>query len=219
MTAPTAVHAEVGEGPAPHALDVALKEWALVCDLLIRGEQIALLRKGGIHEPHRGAFTLEHDTFLLYPNVEHQSAELIQPRYRHLLDQHPPTPRDDGEVLVPGYCRVAEAIQLHDPDRVYALAPLTCWTDPFFTQRLAYKPERPTLLVLVRAYRFSAAVHLPYHNTYAGCRSWVPLRDPVDAETIASAIPVLDNNAFAAQRHAVLDALQSRAAPPRAERA
>ena len=193
-------------------IDVALKEWALVCELLVRGEQIALLRKGGIHEPHRGAFTLEHETFLLYPNAEHQSAELIQPRYQHLLNGHAPVPREEGELVIPGYCRVTDAIQLPDAEQVHALSPLTCWTESFFTQRLAYKPERPTLLVLVRAYCFPTPVRLPYHKTYAGCRSWVPLRDGVDAVTVGGAAPALDDDAFEAQRQAVLGALDARVA-------
>jgi hypothetical protein len=191
-------------------IDVALKEWALVCDLLVQGEQIALLRKGGIHEPHRGAFTLEHETFLLYPNAEHQSAELTQLRYQHVLNEHRPVPREDGELVIPGYCRVTDAIQLRDTDQVHTLAPLTCWTESFFTQRLAYKPERPTLLVLVRAYRFPTPVRLPYHKTYAGCRSWVPLRDTVDAATVGGAVPALDDAAFDAKRQAILDALDAR---------
>jgi hypothetical protein len=193
-------------------LDVSLKEWALVCDLLVQGEQIALLRKGGIHEPHRGAFTLEHETFLLYPNAEHQSAELIQPRYQHVLNGHRPVPREDGELIIPGYCRVTDAVQLHDAESVRALSAQTCWTESFFAQRLAYKPERPTLLVLVRAYRFPTPVRLPYHKTYAGCRSWVPLRDTVDVATVGGAVPALDDAAFEAKRQAVLDALDIRAA-------
>jgi hypothetical protein len=186
---------------------IALKEWALVCDLLVAGQQIALLRKGGIHEPHRGDFALEHDTFLLYPNAEHQSLPLVQPHYRHLLQAASPVPREDGEVIVPGYCRVTDAVPLTDPSRVHALAAQTCWTEAFFEQRLAYRPERPTLLVLVRAYRFPTPLRLPYHKTYAGCRSWVPLQESVDDATIATALPALDDHLYAARRRAALDAV------------
>jgi hypothetical protein len=127
-----------------------------------------------------------------------------------VLNEHRPVPREDGELVIPGYCRVTDAIQLRDPDQVHALALLTCWTESFFTQRLAYKPERPTLLVLVRAYRFPTPVRLPYHKTYAGCRSWVPLRDTVDAATVGGAVPALDDAAFDAKRQAILDALDAR---------
>ena len=114
-------------------------------------------------------------------------------------------------MIVPGFCRVTDAIQLHDAAGINSLAAQTCWTAPFFEQRLAYKPERPTLLVLVRAYRFPEPLHLPYHKAYAGCRSWVPLRDAVDASLIEAAQPALDEAAFAAQRRAVLDVVSEAA--------
>jgi len=191
-------------------LDIALKEWALVCNLLVTGEQIALVRKGGIHEPHRGAFALEHETFLLYPNAEHQAAALVHPHFHDALRGDALVPRDDGELLVPGYCRVSDVVALTDPHRVHALTAHTCWTTAFFEQRLAYKPERPLLLILARMYRFPEPVRLPYHKTYAGCRSWVPLRDPVAATLTAAATPALDDTVFAAARRATLDAVSER---------
>ena len=193
-----------GERSVPRA--VALKEWALVCDLLIHGHQIALIRKGGIHEPHRGAFSLEHDTFLLYPNAEHQSPNLVHPRFHDALQQDAPVPREHGEVIVPGYCRVTDVLPLADPKHAHALTSFTCWNESFFAQRLAYKPERPLLLILTRAYRFPEPLRLPYHKAYAGCRSWVPLRDAVDDQTIGAAVPALDDASYKTHRLAVLGA-------------
>ena len=207
-------------------MNVALKEWALVSDLLVDGHQIALVRKGGIHEPHRGAFTLEHDSFLLYPNAEHQSAALVHPKFRDQL--HDVTPRNGGgagkphggadagegvrrtrdrEVVVPGWCHVTDILPLTDPARAHSLTHHTCWTDAFFAQRLAYKPERPLLLILTRAYRFPTPLRLPYHKLYAGCRSWVPLRDTVETATLETALPALDDAAYEAQRQAILSAV------------
>src|SRR5690606_840280 len=53
-------------------LTVALKEWAVVCDLLLEGKCSLLLRKGGVHEDRGpGRFELEHERFTLYPAWEH----------------------------------------------------------------------------------------------------------------------------------------------------
>ena len=43
----------------------ALKEWASVIAALDRGEQVVLIRKGGLADPH---FGLEADRFYLFPN-------------------------------------------------------------------------------------------------------------------------------------------------------
>lgn len=188
-------------------MNIALKEWALVCDLLVEGEQIALLRKGGIHEPHRGAFALEHDTFLLYPNAEHQSVEQVQERYLDRLTGDSPVPRQDGEIVIPGYCRVTDLLPVSDPGRVRALEAHTCWTQAFFDVRLAYKPERLNHLVLVRAYRFPTPLRLPYHKIYAGCRSWVPLKDDVDESLVRAAAPTLNDARYQERRREVLFAV------------
>src|SRR5512138_2779668 len=49
----------------------AFKEWAIVVDALGRGEQILILRKGGIAEG-RGGFRPEHTRFLLFPTAFHE---------------------------------------------------------------------------------------------------------------------------------------------------
>ena len=188
-------------------MNVALKEWSLVCDLLVQGEQIALLRKGGIHEPHRGAFALEHDAFLLYPNAEHQSPEQVRDRYRERLASSHAIPREDGEVVILGFCRVTDVLPLNDPDRVRALESHTCWSQPFFDMRLAYKPERPLHLVLVRAFRFPQPLRVPYHKAYAGCRSWVPLKEGAPDDVLGSAVPALTEDEFNIQRRAILEAV------------
>jgi hypothetical protein len=170
-----------------------------------------LLRKGGIHEPHRGSFAVEHESFFLYPNAEHQRAELVQDRFRdQLAPLHQLAPaHETGVVEIPGFCRVAAVCDVRDPAVLGALAAHTCWTEAFFEQRLRYKPERPLLAVVVRAYRLPRPVPLPYHRAYAGCRSWVPLRDDVPAALVDAAASALDDGAFATRVDAVLRILSA----------
>ena len=56
----------------------ALKEWALVCKLLLEGRQAIMLRKGGIDEK---GFWVEADEFFLYPTYFHQMAEKVRPEF------------------------------------------------------------------------------------------------------------------------------------------
>ena len=60
----------------------ALKEWAIVVDALIRGEQIIVLRKGGISEGP-GGFKVDQPEFLLFPTLFHQQP-LISGHQVHL---------------------------------------------------------------------------------------------------------------------------------------
>ena len=159
-----------------------------MCDLLLEEGRCCCYARG-IHEPRRG-FRIEHDAFLLYPNVEHQNAAQLRPELHPRLQTAPAAPRASGEVLLPGYCRVVDVVQLKDEAQARALQPLTCWTASFFEQRLAYKPERPLFAVTVRlppASPCRAALRPPLR----GCRSWVPLRQAVDEATLATAVPAL----------------------------
>ena len=50
---------------SPEKCQVALKEWAVTVRALAQGQQILLLRKGGIHEEGKD-FRVIHPEFLLY---------------------------------------------------------------------------------------------------------------------------------------------------------
>jgi hypothetical protein len=107
-------------------------------------------------------------------------------------------------VTIPGFCRVVDVIETTDPAALRALEAHTCWTQALFDMRLTYKPERPNYVVIVRAYQLPRAIELPYRKAYAGCRSWVPLRDPIPAAAAAGAEPALDDAAFEQRRRAIL---------------
>lgn len=204
----TAVGATPQDSSANAAVPgVALKEWVVVCDVLLAGRQVVLLRKGGIHEPRRG-FAIEHEAFFLYPNAEHQRAEHLQTQYHPWLVPDVASPRETGAVVLPGFARVTDVIPATDPDRLRALERETCWTSGLFDLRLSYKPERPLYVVVVRAYRLLQPVTLPYHKLYAGCRSWVPLRETIPPEALAGAQPALEDAAFEQRRQAVRQTVQ-----------
>ena len=64
----------------PKNSNLALKEWSLAVEALAQGEQILILRKGGIRETEKD-FKVIHPEFLLYPTYEHQNSDLIKPQY------------------------------------------------------------------------------------------------------------------------------------------
>ena len=56
--------------------EIAFREWAPVVDALGRGEQIIILRKGGIRE-NRGEFLVDHREFWLFPTQFHEAERSI----------------------------------------------------------------------------------------------------------------------------------------------
>src|SRR5665213_473802 len=89
----------------------AFKEWAIVVDALARGEQILILRKGGLREGPNG-FQVEHSEFLFFPTLFHQQRESVtdtaQKRFDEISRQFPPA----GIVRLEYFARVEECRRL-----------------------------------------------------------------------------------------------------------
>src|SRR5688572_15413116 len=128
-------------------LDVALKEWSVVCDLLMEGRLAILPRKGGIHEDAGpGAFRLEHPRFALFPSWAHQRPAMIKPEHRERVE----VIEEPAEIT---FRAVAEAARIWEvPGRAAfdRLDDLHCWTEQQIDMRFDYKPDRPLYLVAVR---------------------------------------------------------------------
>ena len=72
--------------PLPAQCAVALKEWATVLEAMARGEQLVLIRKGGLIEPGRG-FDVVAPTFVFYPTFEHQAVNYLRAPYQRYFDE------------------------------------------------------------------------------------------------------------------------------------
>ena len=87
----------------------AFKEWAIVVDALGRGEQILILRKGGISEGRDG-FRLEHSQFLLFPTLFHQQRESVIAAAQERYDQIAPRLPSPEIVRVEFFAEVAHSL-------------------------------------------------------------------------------------------------------------
>jgi len=137
----------------------ALKEWANVIDALGRGEQIILIRKGGIADP---AFGLEADRFYLYPTYFHQGE----------LD-----PRNTVEIT--HWCEVARVWTAGDPAPLAAHVALPRET---LDARYRFRPDQALYVIAVRAWRLAQPATVEYRDAYGGCRSWVSVDEEIDVD-------------------------------------
>lgn len=175
------------DDPLPPACDVAFKEWATVCAAVADGRQAILLRKGGIAETS-GEFRPEHPVFWLYPTFLHQAEQGV--RTPGTGPPPPPAGRVDLGILV----RVAGLGYVDRLETLDELADLHVWTAE--TIRARYHYRRPGLwLLAIRAYRREPPHQIAEAPGFAGCKSWVPLPEPLATTDLA---PVVGDGAFAA---------------------
>lgn len=188
----------------PATCQLALKEWAITVKALADGDQIMMLRKGGIHEEGKD-FRVVHPEFLLYPTYLHQREDLLKdghrPALRRLLADRP---ADADAVTFTHWARVHELLEIDQPDKVADLAPHHIWADTYAQSRLHWKPMVPLTIMLLRVYQMETATTVPYIPEYGGCKSWV---DIIPTVRLGHAAPVVDDAQFAELVEAVRGSL------------
>jgi hypothetical protein len=184
---------------------VAFKEWAVTIRAFDRGDQILLLRKGGIHEDGKD-FRVLHPEFLMYPTFEHQKPELLKEKYHEELSRVVSESEGNGAITFGHWARVEEAIELSDQAAVDRLEPYHIWTSDYAQKRLHWKPRHPLAILLVRLYRLEEPHTVPLSPSFAGCKSWVELPEPVRLGQVA---PIMGDDDFRTRVQEVKAALKS----------
>lgn len=172
----------------------ALKEWAVLCDAMARGDIIAMVRKGGIRE-QRAGFAVRHARFVLYPTFFHEREGELAPRFRDtLVTSHKGPP--SGIVRLSLVADVAAVWHVRDLDALRAIESEHGLTWEAVESRFNYRGVPGVQVIAARVSRLPTAVELPEARRYAGCVSWVELDSDVD---VSAASPVMDPAIFDAR--------------------
>ncbi len=140
----------------------ALKEWANVIDSLGRGEQVILIRKGGIADPH---FGIEADRFYLYPTYFHQGE--TDPRTR---------------VTITHWVEVVRTWSIREWELLERLAPFVDIPRETLEARYRFRPDQALYVIAVKTFALPSPVEIAHSDEYGGCRSWISIDDEIDIE-------------------------------------
>ena len=191
---------------------IAFKEWAVVVDALGRGDQIIILRKGGIGEGRSG-FQIEHNRFLLFPTLFHQQRDAVIPTAQARYDALAPM-LSPNVVRLESFAEVVDWKLLDSRDTALRLRGQHIWRDDVIRERFDWGKSKNIYAVAVRMFRLPLPVELPMRTEYGGCKSWVELEVPVSVE---GAQPVLTEREFAeklARFHAAIEGSQTLSPAP-----
>jgi len=178
----------------------ALKEWQVVWDAVLAGEQSVLLRKGGIAEPDQ-RFTPRGGPFLLYPTTIHQRPALVREPWSSRVRTDPL-----DQLPLRGLAKIAAGFELPaaHADRLDRLEPFHIWTRDYASERLHWKADRPLAVLVLEARLLEQPLLVQRDPGLEGCFSWLDL--PVGANW-DEARPVLSAPGLAAVAAAVAKAL------------
>jgi hypothetical protein len=171
---------------------VAFKEWAIVVDALGRGDQILILRKGGIAEG-KGGFQPEYPEFLLFPTSYHQQRESVVASAQRRYDEIAATFPGPGVVRVEFLAKVMDWRKLDSLAAVERLRGQHVWRDEVVAQRFAWGKQKNLYALALRIHRLPQKIACSMRPSYGGCKSWVELEEEVPVQ---KAIPVLNKGEF-----------------------
>jgi hypothetical protein len=154
----------------------ALKEWASAIDALGRGEQVILIRKGGIADP---TFGVEAERFYLFPTNFHDGGG------------EPPR-----EIPITHWCEAVRTWRVHDLDALYRLEPLVVFDRQALDTRYRFRADQAIHVIAVRTHRLPRPATVIMTEAYAGCRSWVSVDEEIDVE---GSVAVLSEGELAAR--------------------
>jgi hypothetical protein len=140
----------------------ALKEWSSVVAALGRGEQVIIIRKGGIADP---AFGLEADRFYLYPTYFHQGESESRP-----------------SVTITHWCEVVRTWSIHDAEMLDRLAPHVVMPRETLDARYRFRPDQALHVIALRTWRLSKPAGVAFREKYAGCLSWISVDEEIDVD-------------------------------------
>lgn len=161
----------------------SLKEWASVIDALGSGDQIVLIRKGGLADQ---TFGVEAARFYLFPTNYHDAGGA-----------------EPSHVRITHWAEVLKTWQIRDGELLQRLEPLTVLDRDTINTRYRFRPDQAINVIAVRAYRLARPAEVVMKPEYAGCRSWVSIDEEID---IDGSLPALGEEAMRA-RIAAIDAL------------
>ena len=162
----------------PPSADMALKEWAVAVRAISQGDQILILRKGGIHREDKD-FRILHREFLLFPTFEHQQPDLVKPGFHGMLDETLEEDDVPGLVTLETWCEVTDVFEVREQETVEEFDGYHLWTSEYAQKRLGWRPKYPLTIALLRAYILQQPQALPILDEYGGCKSWVDLGQDV----------------------------------------
>jgi hypothetical protein len=182
----------------------AFKEWAIVADALGRGDQIVILRKGGIAEGRAG-FRPEHSEFLLFPTLFHQQREQVIADAQRRYDEIAPLLPPPDTLRLECFARIIEWRNLDSLASAERLRGQHIWRDEVVAERFDWGRARNLFALAARVFRLPQRIDLPMQPGYGGCKSWIDLESEID---VSGAVPVLNDAGFAARLAAFRAALE-----------
>jgi hypothetical protein len=140
----------------------ALKEWASCIAALGRGEQVILIRKGGLADP---TFGVEAERFYLFPTNFHDGGGDVP-----------------DVVPITHWAEVVRTWRVRELETLFQLEPIVVFDRETLETRYRFRADQSVHVIAVRVHALPKTTHVKMHEGYGGCRSWVSVDEEIDVD-------------------------------------
>jgi hypothetical protein len=173
----------------------AFKEWSIIVEALGAGEQILILRKGGIAEGP-GGFQPRTARFWLFPTRFHQQQEKTKPAAAIRNRVFSEADHSGAPVTLRYFAELVHSVFLTDWGAISRLDPCHFWTEPAVRERFEWRQPAGVHVLIVRVYKIDTPIPLSPTPEMGGCKSWIEVPCAFDAQRFS---PVVPDDAFRAR--------------------
>lgn len=183
-------------------MKAAFKEWAIVVDALGRGRQSLILRKGGIREG-KGGFSVDYDSFLLFPTGFHQQGASV------IGDEQATAARVMGTlsadtIQFTHWATLDSWLEVVSLEQAEKLQSLHIWSPDVIRSRFDWGRNQGIFALILRVYQLPEPVQIAMLESYGGCKSWIEVAQDISVDGSKA---VLSDAAFSKERQAIESAL------------
>ncbi|MCS7214398.1 MAG: DUF1802 family protein [Candidatus Calescibacterium sp.] len=179
-------------------INSAFKEWRSVIEALGNGEQIIILRKGGIIEDE-GDFVPKEKYFFLFPTLTHEREGYLKKTY------HKQQELSEDELEIKYWADTVLARKVEDEETLKKLSPYHIWSDETVLERFHRWGKNEVWCLVVRVFKLKNPIKIKMKPEYGGCKSWIDISENID---IQESTPVLSDKDFEAKFNEVVKILE-----------
>lgn len=149
----------------------ALKEWASLCELLLQGKMIGILRKGGLADSP-GVFDHASKGFWIHPTHFHEQRSSLREGWSvPAATWEREAQANPGMVPIPAFCKLTGSYQINRLETALAWSRISPYTEEIVHTRFNYRQPGIQLHTL-RVYPVHPVLWVRDQSEWAGCKSF-----------------------------------------------
>lgn len=183
-------------------MHLLFKEWSQVTHALSTGDQIIIIRKGGIIE-EKDQFSIKSSLFYLLPTVFHQEKNKLKNDFQNLSNED--NRINENTSVVSHIAEITDQFVITDYEQLQKIFDFHVYDESVMKERFFRWQKNEVHLLIVKVKKLISDTTIDLTPELGGCKSWVE----TEINLPEFATQVLEQEAFETKRKQIIDLIQN----------